>query len=187
MTVGTAVVRVYAGGIKEVHVDLRPLAFGTAWKVLDLLVELALFQAGFGTGGWMTIAEKVRHARGAAGNCPPLSNDNALWSGLMSVYAGTEQIRHSLVHRLAEVDQATGELTGRHRNGQPLVPITAEHQEAFCRVVQRATLATLAQAISPRERSDLAWNLDQLVNLRGQPPLGGQQMAPRRLLSLRRG
>lgn len=96
----------------------------------------------------------------------------------MSVYAGTEQIRHSLVHRLAEVDQATGELTGRHRNGQPLVPITAEHQEAFCRAVQRATLATLAQAISPRERSDLAWNLDQLVNLRGQPPLGGQQMAP---------
>lgn len=70
MTVGTAVVRVYAGGIKEVHVDLRPLAFGTAWKVLDLLVELALFQAGFGTGGWMTIAEKVRHARGQPGIAP---------------------------------------------------------------------------------------------------------------------
>ena len=41
VTMGTAVVRVYAGGIKEVHVDLRPLAFGAAWKVIDLLIELA--------------------------------------------------------------------------------------------------------------------------------------------------
>jgi hypothetical protein len=36
-----AVVRVYAGGLREVYVDVRPLAFGAAWKVLDLLVELA--------------------------------------------------------------------------------------------------------------------------------------------------
>lgn len=175
---GTAVVRVYAGGIKEVHVDLRPLAFGAAWKVLDLLTELALSQAGFGTRGRMAIAEKVQHANAAAGLCAPLSNDNALWSALTSVYAGTAQIRHSLVHRLVEVNQATGGLTGRDDNGQPLAPVTAEHQEAFCRAVQRATEATLAQAISPRERSDLAWNLDQLANLHGLPPLGGHQMAP---------
>jgi hypothetical protein len=177
VTAGTEVVRVYAGGIAEVQVDLRPLAFGAAWKVIDLLIELALSQAGLGTGGQMTIADKVKQVKKAVGNCPPLSSDNALWSALMSVYAGTEEIRHSLVHRRAEVDQATGELTGRDKNGQPLVPITAEQQEAFCRVAQRATQAVLAKAISPRERSDLAWNLDQLVNLHRQALLGGQQMA----------
>ena len=117
---GTAVVRVYAGGVNEVHVDLRPLAFGTAWKVLDLLIELALWQAGLGTSGWMTIAGKIRHARGAAGDCVPLSNDTALWIALTAAYAGTEEVRHSLVHRLAEVDQATGELTGRDRKSLPM-------------------------------------------------------------------
>ena len=45
----------------------------------------------------MTIAEKVRHAKRAAENCPPLSNDNALWNVLMPLYAGPKQIRHSLI------------------------------------------------------------------------------------------
>jgi hypothetical protein len=175
---GTAVVRVYVGGVKEVHVDLRPLAFGTAWKVLDLLIELALWQAGLGPGGSMTITNKVKHARSSAGTCPPLSNDGGLWTALTSTYASTEEIRHSLVHRRAEVDQATGQLTGRDRNGQPLVSISAERQEAFCRAVQRAAQATLSGAISPRERADLAWNLDQLVILHRQQQLGGQEMAP---------
>lgn len=109
---GTAVVRVYAGGVKEVHVDLRPLAFGAAWKVLDLLIELALSQAGIAVGT-VTIAEKVEHARNAAGQCPPLTGDTVLWRALRATYAGTEEVRHSLVHRTAEVDRASGELTGR--------------------------------------------------------------------------
>ncbi len=58
----SAVVRVYAGGAREVHLDLRPLAFGAAWKVLDLLVELALSQAGMGVMGRMTIEAKVAYA-----------------------------------------------------------------------------------------------------------------------------
>jgi hypothetical protein len=46
MMLGSTVVRVYAGGVKEVRVDLRPFAFGAAWKVLGLLIELSLSQAG---------------------------------------------------------------------------------------------------------------------------------------------
>ncbi len=176
--VGTAVLRVYAGAVKEVHVDLRPLAVGAAWKVLDLLVELALWQGRLGTRRRTTIADKVRLASGAAGQCPPLSRDVALWRALTGTYVGTEEIRHSLVHRRAEVERATGELTGRDRSGQPLVPISAAQQESFCRAVERAASAVLANNISPRERSDLAWNLDQLAHLHGQPTIGGQEMAP---------
>ena len=87
----------------------------------------------------------------------PLTADRVLWRTLTSTYAATMQARHSLVHRLAEVDQATGALTGRDESGQPLIPITADQQEAFCWLVQRAAMAVLAGQISRRERSDLAW------------------------------
>jgi hypothetical protein len=178
LSLGTAVVRVYAGGVTEVHVDLRPLAFGAAWKVLDLLLEFALVQAGLGGAGRMTIRTKVTHADRGAGDCPPISQDSPLWQSLMSAYSDTEQIRHSLVHRLAEVDQTTGTLTGRDEQGQALMPLAADRQEAFCRAVQRAAQAALSGEVAPRERADLAWNLDQLAPLNGRPILGGQPMQP---------
>jgi hypothetical protein len=178
VSVGTAVGRVYAGGVTEVHLDLRPLGFGAAWKVLDLLLELALSQAGIGGSGRMSIRAKVGYGNQGVGNCAPLSQDAGLWHTLTAAYSATEQVRHSLVHRLAEVDQATGELTGRDENGYPLTAVDADRQEAFCRAVQRAAQAVLNRSMSPRERSDLAWNLDQLGQLHGRPALGGQQMQP---------
>jgi hypothetical protein len=172
----TAIVRGYAGGVRRVNVDVRPLAFGTAWKVVDLLIELALSQSGLGTTNRMSINQKVRAARTAAGTCPPLSTDPDLWAAFTSAYAATAEIRHSLVHRLAEVDQATGQLTGRDDRGQPLSPASAADQEAFCRAAQRAAQAVLASTFSPRERSDLAWNLDQIVGIHGREPIGGHEM-----------
>jgi hypothetical protein len=183
ITLGTAVVRVYAGGVQEVHVDLRPLAFGAAWKVLDLLLELAYANAGTtAAGGRLTIATKEGLARQGHGTLAPLTADHALWLTLTSTYAATTQARHSLVHRRAEVDRAIGTLTGRDESGQPLLPITAEQQEAFCRAVQRAATAVLAGQISRREHSDLAWQLDQLQAHHQQPALGGVQFQPPALL-----
>lgn len=183
ITPETAVVRVYAGGVQEVHVDLRPLAFGAAWKILDLLLELAYANAGTKAGGgWLTIAKKENLARQGRGALAPLTADRTLWRTLTSTYVATTQARHSLVHRLAEVDQATGTLTGRDESGQPLVPISAEQQEAFCRAVQRAAIAVLVGKISRRERFDLAWQLDQLQAHHQQPALGGVQFQPPALL-----
>jgi hypothetical protein len=172
----TAVAVEYAGGVRKVDVDLRPLAFGTAWKVVDLLIELALAQSGLGTNGRLSITRKVREARTAAGVCPPLSTDRVLWAALTSAYAGTAEIRNSLVHRTAEVDKVTGRLTGRDDQGGPLSPVSADAQEAFCRAAQRAAQAVIARESSPRERSDLAWNLDQIVGIHGQQPIGGKRM-----------
>jgi hypothetical protein len=163
IAVQPAVVRVYAGGLREVPVDLRPLAFGAAWKVLDLMLELAFRNAGTtAPRGELRIARKKVLARQAHGALVPLTTDRDLWRTLTSIYVATIEARHSLVHRLPDVDRNTGTLTGHDRNGQPLVPITAEEQEAFCRAIQRAASAVLAGRISPRERADLAWQLDQL-------------------------
>jgi quercetin dioxygenase-like cupin family protein len=178
-----AVARAYAGGVQQVHVDLRPLALGAAWKVLDLLLELAFANAGTTSStGRLTITAKRNLAGQSHGNLPPLTQDNALWRTLTGVYAGTTEVRNSLVHRFAKVDQATGALTGHDRQGQALIPITAEQQEAFCRAVQRAATAALTGRISPRERSDLAWQLDQLQAYHQQPVLGGVQSQPPVLL-----
>jgi hypothetical protein len=184
ITLGDSVtIREYAGGVQEVHIDLRPLAFGAAWKVLDLLLELAYANAGTtASRRWLTIAKKENLARQGHGDLAPLTADRGLWRTLTSTYAATTQARHSLVHRLAEVDQATGTLTGRDESGQPLVPITAGQQEAFCRAVQRAARAALAGQISRRERSDLAWQLDQLQAHHQQSALGGVQFQPPALL-----
>ncbi len=62
------------------------------------------------------------------------------------------------------------------------MPITADHQEAFCRAVQRAATAALTGRISPRERSDLAWQLEQLQAHHQQPLLGGQELRPPTLI-----
>jgi hypothetical protein len=183
LTVESAVVRMYAGGVQEVHIDLRPLAFGAAWKVLDLLLELAYANAGTtAAGGWLAIAKKERLARQGHGVLAPLTADRTLWRTLTSTYAATTHARHSLVHRRAEVDRVIGSLTGRDHSGQPLVPITAEQQEAFCRAVQRAAMAALAGQISRRERADLAWQLDQLRAHHKQAALSGVQFQPPALL-----
>jgi hypothetical protein len=62
------------------------------------------------------------------------------------------------------------------------VPITAEEQEAFCRAIQRAASAVLAGRISPRERADLAWQLDQLQGHHLRSALGGVEFQPPGLL-----
>lgn len=170
----------FAGGVREVVVDLRPLAFGAAWKILDLLIEFALWNEGHRGGryGRMTIETKASCAEAGAGRCSHLSDDRPLWSTLLAGYAATKETRHSLTHRLAEVDAMTGTLTGRDVKGRALLPLTAEQQEAFCRAVQRAAEAVLTGNLSVRDRSDLAWQLDQLHRHHGRPLLDGIQTVP---------
>jgi hypothetical protein len=111
--------------------ELRPLIFGAAWKVLDLLVELA-------TGKRDTIEEKARKA--AADLVPavaPFDGQPDLWMRIMRLYASTKTLRHSLVHRQLKVDAATGRIEGTPRPGEPVPrPITAAEQSAFCRAAQ---------------------------------------------------
>src|SRR5262249_14676300 len=150
------------------------------WKVLDLMIELALWNYGTrpASSGMLAILEKVKLAKLGAGKCDPLSGDRSLWETLCATYAGTVNARHSLVHRFAQVDPLTGTLIGRDLAGRELAPLKSEQQEAFCRAVQRAAIAVLSQGMTPRERSDLAWQLDQLHAHHGRPVIGGRQLQP---------
>jgi hypothetical protein len=170
----------YLGTTPESAVALlgiQPLAFGASWKALDILLEYALAAAGYGPKNarrW-TIAEKVAKARQGLGRAEPLTNDQTVWRALLHVYAETEQVRHSLVHRRVTKRQ-DGALVGTNAQGSPLPGLTLAEQEACCSVVQRAVDAVIRGSISPRERSDLAWNLDRLSAVHRQALIGGRQV-----------
>src|SRR5438094_1008371 len=163
---------------------IQPLAFGASWKALDILLEYALAAASYApqNGHRWTIAEKVAKARQGLGRAEPLSSDQPVWRGLLKVYAETEQVRHSLVHRRITKRQ-DGALIGTSAQGSPLLPLTLVEQEACCSAVQRAVEGVIRGSISRRERSDIAWNLDRLQAVHHQAPIGGHQvMAVRRYI-----
>jgi len=158
------------------RLGIRPLCFGAAWKIVDLMLERALREAGLQPkhGARWTIAEKVSRARGGAGSANPLSADHDVWVRLLAAYTETEEIRHSLVHRRAQIG-AQGEVAGEDRNKQPLRPMTASELEEFCRAAQLAVDALQHGLDGPRGRNRLLWHLDQLANVTGLPAVGAHE------------
>ena len=146
------------------HLALRPLLVGTAWKVLDLLLEEALAQAGVAHnhGAEYTIALKEEQAR--TGVAAPAQFDPTAWSVLMAAYAETVEIRHSLVHRQAHTTPS-GDLVGVDRDGQPLRPLTAAEQEAFAHAAVTAAGMVPSTSRDPRDEARLLRHLADLAGL----------------------
>ena len=153
------------GATPEACIDLlqlRPLLFGTAWKVLDLLLEAALAAAGETSGradGSWPIATKQQKAAVFTERPPAISATS--WRALMTMYGKTVELRHSLVHRAVYTDPA-GALVGHNRQGAQLSPVTPEEQEAFGRAVLRATELVLAATPDTRVEADLVRHLGKL-------------------------
>jgi hypothetical protein len=175
---------------RVVRVDVRPLLFGAAWKVADLLVEHAIVRAdptAAAGQGWLRIDEKVTRARnGRVLPVPPFDRDGfdpgtAMWRALLACYAETVEIRHALVHRQVVVEEGSGGLVAPGRQGghHRLGP---EQLDAFCRAVQWAARAVTGDGLGARERADLAWNLDQLTDIHRAGHLGGLRLGDIALL-----
>jgi len=175
-TIAVSSVGDLGGAAREALInELRPLFFGAAWKVLDLLLELAFHQHGLAPtrpGKW-TIAEKEAHAVSNLGSCPPISSDRDIWTRICALYANTVEARHCLVHRRF-VLSSLGDMTQIQAPSGALQPdLTAMEQEAFCRTAQSIAAACLASRFTNRERIDLIWWLDQLTRHHRAAPLGG--------------
>jgi hypothetical protein len=146
---------------------IRPLLVGAAWKVLDLLLELALEGDGLQPDAktrW-TIKAKVKHATGAGSRPTAVPPD--LWAALTATYVATAELRHSLVHRTAHTN-AANELVGTDASGQQLRPLSEDEQEALGRAALRA--AQLVTSPQPDERvvADLTRQLGVLSELHGK-------------------
>jgi hypothetical protein len=181
-TVGVALGVVMCGDTtraEQLEATLKPLAFGAAWKVIDLLIEYAL-HASPRARGRMPIATKVQYA--SSGVCPPLSTDGDVWQRVAKLYEGTEQARHCLVHRRFNVGPA-GELTSLlGAQGQAVSDVTAAEQQAFCRLAQRLADAVITGMLSPRARGDIAGLLNALAAHHGEPVLPAQEVLDVRVI-----
>ena len=156
--------------------DIRPLFFGAAWKVLDQLIEFALEQAGVShdRGSDYTIKLKIREAaNGTVIPVSPFASSQDLWLRVIMTYASTEVLRNSLVHRQLIVDQATGDITGVAKPGEPApTALTASEQQAFCKVAVGVAEAIINGQLPTRRAGQLGWALDQLTAHHGQPSSG---------------
>ncbi|HJQ00355.1 MAG TPA: hypothetical protein VJ851_02035 [Jatrophihabitans sp.] len=170
---GSVSIAVAVGGVLGATPDkcvellaIRPLLIGTAWKVLDLLVEAALNEAGKApdqTRGW-SINAKVKLAQ--QGTRKPRYFSQAAWTALLLTYASTEDIRHSLVHRTVHLDQNMS-LIGVNRQGHGLPPLLRTEQDALIRAALRAASLAIATKADPRTENDLIHHLQQLNRLHG--------------------
>lgn len=93
------------------RLKLRPLLTGTAWKVLDQLLEEALDQAGVSPDRGRGYSIKFKQKQARAANARPTQFATSVWAPLMGAYNATVEIRHSLVHRRVHTDP-TGALVG---------------------------------------------------------------------------
>jgi len=156
--------------------DVRPLLFGAAWKVLDLLVELGLRQAGFAFDDQRhqsyRIETKAKEARAdRVQPVAPFDGHPALWLRIMSLYAATSELRDALVHREVRVDPGSGSITEALRPGYTHAPqtLTSDEQSAFCRAVVGVANAVTTDELAARQVDQIQWLLDRLRSKHGHP------------------
>lgn len=162
--------------IEEYKGRLRPLFFGTAWRVLDGLIELALVQDSNtppGQMGWQPAKKAaLLPARGTLSEVP-----NAILLPVKALYLNTIEIRHALIHRKTAV-AANGALVGHTNAGVPLPAVSTDQQVRMCELAQWLALAIENGSLTNREQRRVMALLTALVGLHGQaiappPPLGG--------------
>ncbi len=164
-------------GGEPANIDVSPLVFGMAWKILDLIVEPLLSPRADGKPP--TIEAKVRTALNGLGatGTKPFHNEPELWKRVMQLYGKTVDLRHSIVHRHLIVND-DGSLEASH-DPAPLVPptvMTPGQLAYFVRAVQGFYTALLKERLPVRERGNLGFLLDQLDDHHSCGPLGGREV-----------
>jgi hypothetical protein len=154
------------------ELGLRPLVFGAAWKILDILVEHAMSHAGMNPHGKrLAIESKVKAMATGSISIEPIASDAEIWNRTCAAYVRTEQYRHSIVHRRVSI-QTDGSFAGVDRAGNTLQALSALEQTAFCKAVQRIAASVISGALTPRGIQALGADLDKLSRLTGIPAGG---------------
>lgn len=165
-----------ADAVDSLKEKLAPLLFGAAWKVLDLLLELALNRADIRPirHDW-TIAEKQQHALSTRSIPSVLMCSQEVWAALLRVYAGTVEHRNCLVHRTANVNATSGTLECVGKNNRPLKPLTRAEQVSLAKISGLVARAVVAARIGQRTEEHLKYYLDLLHEHSGLPKFGANE------------
>jgi hypothetical protein len=152
--------------VKALKAKLFPLVFGAGWKIIDLILEYEITQAGLcRPGDYIKISTKKNLALNKDILGVNLDCEQQTWHCILDAYAHTVEHRHCLVHRTAEVGEATGELNGTCRStNQALVTLTQHEQIAFASSAVLTAKGILDGGICQRNEAFLKYHLNQLAN-----------------------
>ncbi|YCK35190.1 hypothetical protein ACNF49_14205 [Actinomadura sp. ATCC 39365] len=174
VTPGVITARAYIGG-EPTKLDLTPLVFGAAWKVVDVLVETQL--VAYEGGGPHSIKKKVSRAKTGNGVRlePPFTED--VWRRILRTYANTFDLRHSVTHRQFTA-HSNGTLEASPEPGQSTPPTAMTEAELsyFFRAIQETYTALITQSLPGSRASNLRFLLDQLRSHHRMPPLAGREI-----------
>jgi hypothetical protein len=166
-----------AHAIEDFKEGLRSLFFGTAWRLLDGVVELALAKdPALPSSGvpWQAGEKKklLEQGRGVLSEFP-----NAIWTPVKSLYINTIDLRNALTHRKAEL-RPDGALVGYNTAGAPLAPMGAQEQVHLCELTQWLAHAIEQGNLTSREQRRVIALLAAVSIVHGRliansPPLRG--------------
>jgi hypothetical protein len=167
--------------------ELRPLLFVTAWKVLDLIVELV---REISTGmtppprGWR-IRDKVTFVRTQPGVLTePFVSYPAFWQRLARLYARLEEPRNAVVHRQFRRSSASG-LIPYSVNRRPLRTITPDEIDALAAASSGLAEEVVTGRADRRRCAAIASALDDLRGITRLTQVGASSPPSLRVVQLR--
>jgi hypothetical protein len=159
--------------VDRFRIRLLSLFFGAAWKVLDTVVEVAIASdiRANGRSPWQPAEKEKLLNAGIGADMPPVPSD--IWRACVQLYINSIEVRHSLVHRTAQV-KPNGDLVGETKAKTSLPPVTLRQQAAFCELAQFVALCFETGSMTNRQRHRCLGRLGVLQSLHGLSdlPLG---------------
>jgi hypothetical protein len=177
---GTAVMGAQAR--EELRRSLRPLGFGAAYKILDMLVEHVLRANGV-AGPRMGFAKKRNALSTRPATLPvPLDGHPELWDRMAKLYVAFEETRHGITHRRAQVT-SSGDLEIYDNSRARIDTITTAEAAAFAAAVHLLAEVIIDVDGDPRRAAIVAWHVNTLASRHGLSQLpAADPEAGRRLL-----
>ena len=172
------------GGREQVVRSLRPLGFGAAYKVLDLLVEHVL-RANGATSGKLPFQQKSQMLTQRPAILPvPLDTRPDLWDRLAKLYNALQEARHAVTHRRATAT-AAGDLEIYDANGQLIDTVSSNEISSFAAAIHATSELVIEGQSDDRRLNIIAWHTNALQPRHGSPLLNATDPnADRRLLEM---
>lgn len=165
----------------SLRASFLPLAFGAAWKVIDLTLELALAMQGKTPqqkDQFWAINKKVRFAESGIIDGALLTNETHTWQGVVACYVSTVDYRHSLVHRKAQFAETPLTLSGQRKDGSALPLLDETTLRDFITVSQLVGEGVIHNGLNARRLDNLNFYLNRLSDLGVHSVPTGTQMRP---------
>lgn len=152
---------------EELRQSLRPLGFGAAYKILDLLIEHVLRAKG----QRLNFKEKSSALAKRPASLPvPLDGRADVWDRIAAVYVALQDARHAVTHRRAQV-ASSGDLEIYANDRLLADTISGAELAAFAAAVHTLAEAVIDGDADPRRMNIVVWHMNTLRRRHRLPTL----------------